>query len=57
MFGRIIKSIVAIVLLLSALSACAALLDGKFVTKDGKESPFKPMTDPYAPPKDPTARF
>ncbi|HTY25725.1 MAG TPA: hypothetical protein VMC85_21525 [Desulfomonilaceae bacterium] len=57
MFGKIINIIVAIVLLLATLNGCASLLDGKFVTKDGKESPFKPMTDPYAPPKDPTARF
>ncbi len=43
-------------LLLPAFNGCASLMDGKYVTKDGKEGPFHPMTDRYAPPKDPTAR-
>jgi len=42
--------------LLTVLSSCAALLDGKFVPRDGKETPFKPLHNPYEPPRDPTAR-
>jgi len=52
-----VKAIVLIAILLPALNGCASLMDGKFVTKDGKESPFNPLPDRYAPPKDPTARF
>jgi hypothetical protein len=43
--------------LLAALAGCASLMDAKFVTKDGKESPFKPMPDRYEVPSDPTARY
>ena len=53
----LVKALVLIALLFPALNGCASLMDGKYVTKDGKESPFNPMTDRYAPPKDPTARF
>jgi hypothetical protein len=52
-----VKAIILMVILLPALSGCASVTDGKFVTKDGKETPFRPLPDRYAPPKDPTARF
>jgi len=40
------------------LNSCSALMDGKFVTKDGKTSPFSVQhKDPYSPPKDPTQRY
>jgi hypothetical protein len=51
---KLILIIVPAVLL--CLWGCAALLDGKFVTKPGKETPFKPMINPYEAPKDPTGR-
>ena len=44
-------------MLLAFLSSCSSVLEGKYVHKDGKESPYKPTRDPYEPPKDPTARF
>jgi hypothetical protein len=53
----LVKAFVLMAILLPALNGCASLMDGKFVTKDGKESPFNPLPDRYAPPKDPTARF
>jgi hypothetical protein len=53
----LLKALILIALLLPALNGCASLLDGKYVTRDGKDGPFHPMTDRYAPPKDPTARF
>jgi hypothetical protein len=37
------------------LNGCAALTEGKFVGRNGKESPFKSERDPYAFPQDPTA--
>jgi orotate phosphoribosyltransferase len=37
------------------LNSCAALMDGKFVTKDGKESPYKKQRNLYEMPKDPTS--
>jgi hypothetical protein len=55
--GTLVRAIILVAILLLALNGCASLLDGKFVTKDGKESPFQPVPDRYAPPKDPTARF
>ncbi len=48
---------VVILALLAALTGCASLLEGKFVTKDGKESPFKQKPDRYEIPTDPTARY
>jgi len=45
-----------IILLVLFLNSCAALRDAKFTTRDGKESPFKVETDPYAAPRDPTDR-
>ena len=54
---RIMRVFVVMVTLLAALSGCSKLLDGKFVTKDGKESPFKPLPDKYEVPTDPTARY
>jgi len=57
LLGTLLKALVLMALLLPALNGCASFLDGKYVTKDGKEGPFQPMTDRYAPPKDPAARF
>ena len=56
----IVKLIILLIFLAMAptfLSGCASLSDGKFVTKEGKESPFNPMTDRYAPPKDPMSNY
>jgi hypothetical protein len=39
------------------LNGCAALMDGKFVTQDGKESPFQKHPSPYELPRDPTQRW
>jgi hypothetical protein len=39
------------------LGGCAGILDGRVVTKEGKESPYKVMTDKYEPPRDPTTQF
>ncbi len=36
------------------LNSCAAIMDGKYITKDGKESAFKKQRDLYEIPKDPT---
>ena len=35
---------------------CAALMDGNFKTKDGKESSFKASPNKYEIPRDPTFR-
>jgi len=51
------RCFVVIVVLLTALAGCASLMDGKFVTKDGKETPFKQAPDRYEVPADPTARY
>jgi len=54
------KKLVALVFLLLPLlllCGCAALLDAKFVAKEGKESSFKPLKNPYEPPPDPTGRY
>jgi PBP1b-binding outer membrane lipoprotein LpoB len=34
-------------------NGCATLMDGKFVTKDGKKSPFMPHRNTFNPPVDP----
>ena len=54
--GFLKAALVIICALLPALNGCAALLDGKFVPRDGKQTPFKPLSNPYEPPRDPTAR-
>lgn len=52
------KMFLAVLMCLATLTAsCAALTEGKFVTKEGKESPFKPQVDSNAPPRDPTERY
>ncbi len=43
--------------LVAFLGSCSTLMDGKFVTKDGKESPFKPPDDTHKPFNDPTSPF
>jgi PBP1b-binding outer membrane lipoprotein LpoB len=48
---------ILLVALLALLASCSSLMDGKYVHKDGKESPYKATHDPYEPPKDPTSRF
>ena len=57
MIGKILIILMCVALGPACLSGCAALSDGKFVTKDGKQSPFNPTPDRFAPPKDPTSRF
>ncbi len=57
MIGKLIIVLIFLAMAPTLLSGCASLLDGKFVTKDGKESPFNPMTDRYAPPKDPMSNY
>ena len=57
MIGKIIIILILTAVAPACLSGCAALSDGKFVTKEGKQSPFNPMTDRYAPPKDPMSPF
>jgi len=44
--------IVAVALL---LNGCTAITDTKFVTEDGKKSPFFSQKDLYEPPQDSTA--
>lgn len=46
-----------IVVLSAWITGCAAVMDGKYVTKDGKESPFSQKPDRYEVPSDPTARY
>ena len=36
------------------LNSCAAIMDGNYVTRDGKKSPFQKQRDVYEIPKDPT---
>jgi len=55
--GKMAKLFLVIVVLFGVLTGCAALMDGKYVTKDGKESPFKQKPDRYEVPADPTARY
>ncbi len=51
------KRLLALIVgLLLTLQGCAALLDGKYVGNEGKDSPFKPMPNKYEPPADPTTR-
>jgi len=57
MIGKILIIIMFVALAPAYLGGCVALSDGKFVTKDGKQSPFMPTPDRYAPPKDPTSPF
>ncbi len=54
---KIMRFLLVILVLLAAITGCASLLDGKFVTQDGKESPFKQAPDRYEVPTDPTARY
>lgn len=52
--------ILPVIILLSLavfLGGCSSLMDGKFVTRDGKETPFKPPDDSHKPPSDPTSPF
>jgi hypothetical protein len=50
------KKLLLFAVVLLCLSGCATLLDGKFVTGEGKKSPFMPQRDPYQPFTDPTMR-
>ena len=50
------KLLLFAVVVLLCLNSCASLLDGKFITKEGKKSPFTPQRDPYQPFTDPTMR-
>jgi hypothetical protein len=54
--GMLKLALAVICALLPLLSGCASLLDGKFVGREGKESSFKPIHNPYEFPRDPTAR-
>jgi hypothetical protein len=54
MIGKLVVVLTFLALGPIFLSGCASLTDGKFVTKDGKDTPFNPMVDRYAPPKNPT---
>jgi len=39
------------------LNSCSALTEGRFVTRDGKPSPFQPQTrEMYEPPREPHFR-
>ena len=51
------KHFLVVLVLLPFLGSCASLMDGRFVPKEGKDTPYKPQIDQYEPPKDPTARF
>jgi hypothetical protein len=55
--GRMARLVLTIVVLLLSITGCAAVMDGKYVTKDGKESPFTQKPDRYEVPTDPTARY
>jgi hypothetical protein len=44
------------VVLLSLGGGCATLTEGKIVTREGRETPFKPMSDQYSLPKDPVTQ-
>jgi len=57
MIGKSLIIIIFVALVPACLSGCVALSDGKFITKDGKQSPFTPTPDRYAPPKDPASPF
>jgi hypothetical protein len=48
---------VPLMVLAALLCGCAALLDGKVVGREGKESSFKSIKNPYEPPPDPTSRY
>jgi hypothetical protein len=50
------KLLLLAVVVLLWVNGCASLLDGKFITQDGKKSPFIPQQDPYRPFTDPTMR-
>jgi hypothetical protein len=54
---KMTKHCLVFLALVTLLTGCATLMDGKFVTKDGKESPFKQKPDRYEVPTDPTARY
>ncbi len=47
------KVFAVIVALLLFLNSCSALMDGKVVTRDGKETPFKAEKNLYPAPSDP----
>jgi len=46
-----------IIALLLFLNSCASLMDAKFTTRDGKESPFKPQREFNPAPKDPLSNY
>jgi PBP1b-binding outer membrane lipoprotein LpoB len=51
------KALITILLSLTFfLGGCSSLLDGQFVTKDGKESPFKPQVNQHEPIQAPSYR-
>lgn len=54
--GLLRLALTLICALVPLLSSCASLLDGKFVGREGKDSSFKPIHNPYEFPRDPTAR-
>jgi hypothetical protein len=51
------KLLLTILVLVPFLVSCAGLMDGRFVPKEGRESPYKVQPDPYEFPKDPTSRL
>ena len=57
MINRILIILMLVALAPAYLGGCSALSDGKFIAKDGKQSPFMPAPDRYAPPKDPTSPY
>jgi len=46
-----------LIFLVAFLCGCAAVLDGKVVTKERKEPSFKSLKNPYELPPDPTSRY
>jgi len=46
-----------IIALLLFLNSCASLMDAKFSTRDGKESPFKTHKEFNPAPKDPLSHY
>lgn len=46
-----------IVVLVLFLNSCASIMDAKFTTRDGKDSPFKPQKEFNPAPKDPLSHY
>lgn len=50
------KLIVVALISLLVGGGCAALTEGRIVTREGRETPFKPMSEQYSLPKDPVTQ-